>query len=159
MCAAPWPRQARRIEAFSETRFRRLRRQAVAVARAIRAGRARATAAAQVPQVDGAVLRDLVAEEAAGAQFVDIPVNRSSWTSTSVQVAAGEQLTWLAWGFAHIIALEIGGGPRNLLCSRVSGGAVQQSTRDTLTFTADRAGQVELASVFPGEMQQVLARR
>jgi hypothetical protein len=144
------------MDAFREPRLRRSRRQAVTIARAIRAGRARAKAAPpQVPQVDGAALRDLVAEAAADAQLVDIPVNRPPWATTGVQVAAGEQVTWLAWGFGYAVKpLGIGARPRNLLHGRVDGGAAQASTRDTLTFTADRSGHLELASVFPGELRE-----
>jgi Protein of unknown function (DUF3047) len=43
--------------------------------------------------------------------------------------------------------------PRNVLRGRVGDGAARGSARDTLTFTADRDGQVELASVFPGELR------
>jgi hypothetical protein len=51
-------------------------------------------------------------------------------------------------------ALGIGAPPRLLLRGRVDGGALQQSARDTLTFAADRGGEVELGSLFPGEVQQ-----
>jgi hypothetical protein len=105
--------------------------------------------------VDGPALRDLLLEVAAGAQVANIPVNRPPWTSTGLQVAAGEQVTWLAWGFVYIVKpLGIGAPPRLVLRGRIDGGALQESARDTLTFTADRTGEVELASLFPGEVQQ-----
>jgi Protein of unknown function (DUF3047) len=144
------------MDVFREARLRRARRQAVTIVRAIRAGRARAKAAPpQVPRIDGAALRDLLAEVATDAQLVEIPVNRPPWTTTRVQVVAGEQVTWLAWGFVYLLKpLGIGAWPRNMLVGRVAGGTAQQSARDTLTFTADRSGPVEVASLFPGEMQE-----
>jgi hypothetical protein len=42
--------------------------------------------------------------------------------------------------------------PRNVLRGRVGRGAARAGARDTLTFTVDRDGHVELASVFPGEL-------
>ncbi|HET8822321.1 MAG TPA: DUF3047 domain-containing protein [Thermoleophilaceae bacterium] len=143
------------MEAFREGGLRRSARQAVTLGRAARDGRTRVKAAPpKAPQVDGAALRDLVAEAAADAQLVDVVVNRPQWTKTGVEVAAGEQVTWLAWGFVYVVKpLGIGVLPRNALAGRVGGGAVQDSARDTYTFTADRGGDVELASLFPGELQ------
>ena len=143
------------MEAFRETRLRRSRRQAVTIGRAIHAGRARAKSAPQqVPPVNGTALRDLVGQVAATAEFVEIPVNRPPWTTTSLRAAAGEQVTWLAWGFGYIVRwLGIGAGPPNLLHARVGGGAVRASARDTFTFTAEGNGNVELASLFPGEIR------
>ena len=143
------------MEAFRETRLRRTRRQAVTIGRAVRAGRARAKAAPQqAPPVNGTALCDLVGQVAATAQLVEIPVNRPPWTSTRLQADTGDQLTWLAWGFGYVVrSLGIGAGPPNLLHGRVGGGAVQASARDTYTFTADGNGNVELASLFPGEMR------
>jgi hypothetical protein len=143
------------MKAFREGRLRRSVRQAGTIARAIRAGRARVKAAPpKAPQVDGPALRDLVAEAAADAHLVDVACNRPQWTTTGLQVAAGEQVTWLAWGFAYVIKpLGIGVRPRNALGGRVRGGALQHSARDTFTFSADRDGHVELASLFPGELR------
>ena len=40
-----------------------------------------------------------------------------------------------------------------VLIGRVGDGPAQDSARDTLTFTADREGPVELRSRFPGELR------
>lgn len=121
------------MEAFREGRLRRSVRQAVTIARAVRAGRARVKAAApRAPLIDGPALRDLVAEAAADAQLVDLACNRPQWTTSGLRVAAGEQVTWLAWGFAYVIKpLGIGVWPRNALGGRVTGGALEHSARDT----------------------------
>jgi plastocyanin len=144
------------MEAYREGTLRRSARQAVTIVRALRAGRTQAKRArAEVPQVDGLALRDLLAEVAADARSVRVTVNRAQWTRTGMQVAAGDQVTWLAWGLAHVVApLGISVWPHFALGGRIHGGAVQQSGRDTLTFTADRNGHVELASLFPGEARE-----
>jgi hypothetical protein len=137
--------------AFREPRLRRARRQAVTLPRAIRAARARIKAEAPRPPVDGVALRDLLAEVAADARLVDVQVNKPPWTAAGVHVAAGEQVTWLAWGAAYLARpLGIGWGPAFMLLGRVGDGPAQDSARDTLTFTADRKGRVELATRFPG---------
>jgi plastocyanin len=144
------------MEAFREGGLPRSVRQAVTIGRAVRAGRARVKAApSQVPQVDGAALRDLVAEAAADAQLVDVAMNRPQWTTTRLHVRVGDQVTWLAWGLACLFKpLGTGVWPRDALAARVGGGALQRSARDTLTFTADRNGHLELASLFPGEVKR-----
>jgi hypothetical protein len=140
------------VEVFREARLRRASRQAVTVARAIRAARARVKAAAPPPAIDGVALRGLLAEVAADARLVDVPVNRPPWTATGVRVAAGERVTWLAWGTAYLARpLGIGWAPSWVLVGRVGDGPAQNSARDTLTFTADRHGPVELANRVPGE--------
>jgi hypothetical protein len=138
--------------------MRRARRQAVTLARAIRAGRARVRAnPPQAPNVDGSLLRELLADVAVDVELVNIRVNRPPWTVTSIEVESGDQVTWLAWGAAHLIKpLGISVSPSLVLCGRVArGGPVHRSPRDTHTFTADRAGTVELASLSPagGELQ------
>src|SRR4051812_44240089 len=83
---------------------RRVGRQAVTLARAGRAARARTKASPpQAPDVDGAALRALVAEVAADAELVDVPVNRPPWKRTRLEVAAGDQVTWLGWGLVHLV--------------------------------------------------------
>jgi Protein of unknown function (DUF3047) len=101
---------------------------------------------------DGSRLRDLLVETAADAELVEIRVNRPPWTHTTMQVAAGEQVTWLAWGAVHLLkALGVSARPSLVLGGRIDGGGpVHQGSRDTLTFTAARAGPVELASLSPG---------
>jgi hypothetical protein len=58
-----------RAEAYREGRFRRMRRQAATITRAVRAGRARVRAAPVDASVDGEALRELVAE--AAAELID----------------------------------------------------------------------------------------
>lgn len=143
------------MDAFREGALRRSVRQAVTIGRAVRAARARVKAAPpHSPEVDGVALRELLAEVGTDAQLVRVPANRCRWTTTGVQCQVGEQVTWLAWGRAYVVKLlGVGVWPRFALGGRVSGGAVQQSGRDTFTFTADRDGQLELASLFPGEVR------
>jgi hypothetical protein len=143
------------MEAFREARLRRTRRQAVTLARAVRAARARVKAEAPRTPIDGAALRDLLAEVGADARLVDVPVNRPPWTATGIHVAAGEQVTWLAWGTAYMARpLGIGFGPASALIGRVGDGPAMDSARDTFTFTAPCEGPVELASRFPGEPRE-----
>jgi hypothetical protein len=143
------------MDAFREARLRRARRQAVTLARAIRAGRARVKAEAPRPPIDGVALRNLLAEVAADARLVGIRVNRPPWTAAGIHVATGEQVTWLAWGTAYVARpLGIGFGPSVVMIGRVGDGPAQDSARNTFTFTADREGPVELASRFPGEPRE-----
>ncbi len=143
------------MDAFREPKLRRAGRQVVTLARAIRAARARVKAQAPRPPIDGVALRNLLAEVAADARLVDVPVNRPPWTAAGVHVAAGEQVTWLAWGTTYLARpLGIGFGPSIALIGRVGDGPAQDSARDTLTFTADREGPVELGSRPPGEPRE-----
>jgi len=141
--------------AVRESALRRSARRAVTFGRAIRAGRARATTTqAPMPQIDGAALRDLLAQAGAVAELVRVAINRPAWTPTNVHAAAGDQVTWFAWGYAYVIKpLGVGVWPRFALGGRVNHGTVQQSARDTYTFVADRLGPIELASLFPGELR------
>jgi hypothetical protein len=92
------------MHAFREAKLRRAQRQTVTMARAMRAGRARAkTSPPKAPRVHGTALRELLAEVAAEAHLVDVPVNRAPWATTGLQVAAGEDVTWLAWGMVNLI--------------------------------------------------------
>jgi hypothetical protein len=145
-----------RPAAFRETAHRRWRRQASTVARAVPAGRARAKAdpARGVAPVDGEALRDLAATVAADVRLVRVPVNQRPWTPTGLAVAAGDDVSWLAWGSPHLIwPLSVAVRPRLTLRGRVDDGAPQDGARDTLTFRADRAGELRLSSVYPGELQ------
>ena len=144
-----------RIGAYREGRLRRTRRQAVTIARAVRAGRARVRATPADPAVDGEALRNLIAEAADEARVVEVPVNRPPWTTSGMRAASGELVTWLAWGRAYLIRpLGLGVGPSLGLLGRVQGGAAEMSARETFTFTADRDGPIELGGRFPGELQQ-----
>lgn len=145
------------MQVFREGRLRRVRRQAVTVVRAIRAGRARARSSpVDEPDVDGAALEACLADAGAEARLVDVPMNRPPWRSSEVLVSAGDRVTWLAWGVAHLVKPLGAFVPvEAVLAVRVAGGAVQRSARPTQTFTADRDGVVELGPLFPagGEVQ------
>lgn len=118
--------------------------------RAIRAGRARMKSEAPQPLVDGVTLRDLLDEVAADARLVDVRVNRPPWTAAGIHVAAGERVTWLAWGAAYVAKpLGIGWGPSMVLIGRVRDGPAQDSARDTLTFDADREGPSRAGEPLP----------
>jgi hypothetical protein len=143
------------MEVFRERKLRRARRQAVTLARAIRAGRARAKATPRPPQVDGEALRDLLEQAAAEARLVEVAANRRPWMATGLRIGVGEEVTWLAWGRAYLIKpLAIGVKPSLGLLGRVGDGRPQESARDSLTFTADRDGPLELAGRLPGELQE-----
>jgi hypothetical protein len=127
----------------------------VTIAQAVRAGRARVRATPPDAIVDGEALRELVAEAAAKAQLVDIPVNHRAWTATRIEVARGEAVTWLSWGRSYLIRpLGLGVGPSLGLLGRVHGGPPQMSARNTFTFAADRDGLIEFSARFPGELQK-----
>ncbi|MBV8999248.1 MAG: DUF3047 domain-containing protein [Solirubrobacterales bacterium] len=145
------------MEVFKESRPKRARRQAVTVVHAIRAGRARARSSPVTePEVDGAALRSCLAEAGADARLIDVPMNRPPWRPSGVRVSAGDQVTWLAWGVAHLLKPLGAFVPvEAVLAVRVPGGVAQRSARPTYTFTADRDGVVELGPLFPagGEVQ------
>jgi hypothetical protein len=142
--------------AFRETAYRRGRQQATTLARAVRTGHARAKADPRrhVAPVDAAALRDLVATVAAGVRLVRVPVNQPPWAPTGLAVTAGDDVSWLAWGSPHLVwPLSVAVRPRLTLRGRVDDGAPQDGARDTVTFRADRAGELRLGSVYPGELQ------
>jgi pimeloyl-ACP methyl ester carboxylesterase len=144
------------LHVFREAAYRRWRRQAVTLARAVRAGRTRAKAdpgRAAAP-VDGQALRDLVATVAADAQLVRVPVKQPPWTPTGLAVTTGEEVSWLAWGSLHLLRpLTLALRPRLALRGRVADGVPVEGARDTVTFRADRMGELRLGSVYPGELQ------
>jgi hypothetical protein len=142
--------------AFRETAYRRWRRQPTTLAGAVRAGRARAKMDPRRhgTPVDAAALRDLVATVAADARLVRVPVNKPPWTPTSLVVTAGDDVSWLAWGSPHLVwPLSVEVRPRLTLRGRVDDGVPQDGARDTVTFRADRTGELRLGSVYPGELQ------
>jgi hypothetical protein len=130
-------------------------RRAGTVARAVRAGRARSKSSSfEATQIDGSALCALLGTVADDVQLVHVPASRRRWTPSSIRVEAGDHITWLAWGTAYVIRpLAVGVRPRFALAGRVGRGPVQQSGDDGFTFTSDRDGRVELASLFPGELQ------
>ena len=108
-----------------------------------------------VASVDGQALRDLVAGTVAGdARLVRVPVNQPPWTPTGLAVTAGEDVSWLAWASPRLLRPL---GPalcsRLVLRGRAGDGVPVQGTRDTVTFRADRTGQLRLGSAYPGELQ------
>jgi hypothetical protein len=125
------------------------------MARAIRAGHRRARETPSTPPpVDGVALRNLLVEVAADAQLLRVTINRPRWTTTKIATTSGEQVTWLAWGRARLVKpLPISVEPHFALAGRVHGGQVHASEHDTYTYTADHDGNVELASLFPGELR------
>ncbi len=142
--------------AFRETAYRRGRRRASTLVRAVRAGRARAKTDPRrhVAPVDGAALRDLVATVAADARLVQVPVKQPPWTPAGLVVTAGDDVSWLAWGSPYLVwPLNAAVRPRLTLRGRVDGGVPQDGARDTVTFRTDRAGGLRLGSVYPGELQ------
>ena len=142
--------------AFRERAYRRWRRQASTLARAVRAGRARAKSdpGPDVAPVDGQALRDLAATVAADARLVRVPVKHPPWTPTGLAVTAGEDVSWLAWGSLHLVwPLTVALRPRLALRGRVDDGVPQEGARDTVTFRADRTGELQLGSLYPGELQ------
>jgi hypothetical protein len=144
------------MDAFRETAYRRWRRQVPTLARAVRAGRSRAKSGPPraIAPVDGAALRDLVATVAADARLVRVPVKRPPWTPTRLAVTTGENVSWLAWGSLHLMRpLTVALRPRLALRGRVDDGVPQESAGDTVTFRADRTGELRLGSVYPGELQ------
>jgi hypothetical protein len=144
------------MDAFREAAYRRWSRQASTLSRAVRAGRARAKSGPRcdVAPVDGEALRDLADTVAADTRLVRVPVNQSPWTPTGLAVTAGENVSWLAWGSLHLVRpLGAALRPRLALRGRVDDGVPQESARDTVTFRADRTGELRLGSVYPGELQ------
>jgi hypothetical protein len=126
------------------------------LARAARAGRARAKADPRrdVAPVDGQALRDLAATVAADVRLVRVPVNQPPWTPTGLAVTTGQHVSWLAWGSPYLLRpLGAALRPRLVLRGRIDDGVPQEGARDTVTFRADRTGELRLGSVYPGELQ------
>src|SRR5215469_15808473 len=127
------------------TACRRWPRQASTMARAVRAGHARAIPDPRrgVAPVDGETLRDLVATVAQDARLIRVPVNRPPWTPTGLAVTTGQDVSWLAWGSPHLVwPLAVALRPRLTLRGRVDDGVPHDGTHDTVTFRAGRAGEL-----------------
>jgi Protein of unknown function (DUF3047) len=114
----------------------------------------------KIPDVEAVGVRELADRIAAsGAKggleshhLVEVPVDRPPWHDTGIDLAEGEQVTWLAGGRVYLsTVLDIFVGPHFQLWARVGDGAIFRGTRATHTFRADRAGRLRLASYFPGE--------
>jgi pimeloyl-ACP methyl ester carboxylesterase len=142
--------------AYRETAYRRRFRQAWTVTRAVRAGRARGKSdrGREVAPVGGEALRGLVATVAADARLVQVPANQPPWTPTGLAVTTGEDVSWLAWGTLYLLRpLGAALRPRLVLRGRAGDGVPVEGARDTVTFRADRTGELRLGSVYPGELQ------
>jgi Protein of unknown function (DUF3047) len=141
------------MDAFWETAYRRRARQAWTL---MRAGRARANTdprRAGAP-VDGEALGGLVSTVAADARLVRVPVKQPLWAPTGLAVTVGDEVSWLAWGSLHLVRpLGVALRPRLALRGRVGDGVPVEGGRDTLTFRADRTGELRLCSAYPGELQ------
>lgn len=143
------------MDAFREPMLRRARRQAVTIPAAVRNGRARAKAIQTPRPPAGPALRDLLAATGAEATLIDVPVDRPPWTATPLQVHAGDQVTWLAWGRTYLIKpLAVGVAAALDLMCRIGEGQPHQGTRNTMTVTADRDGPLQVACRFPGWLRE-----
>jgi pimeloyl-ACP methyl ester carboxylesterase len=142
--------------AFRDTAYRHWAHQAWTLARAVRArgARPKADPRRDAAPADAQALRDLVATVAADARLVRVPVNQPPWTPTGLAVTTGEDVSWLAWGSLHLIRpLGAALRPRLTMRGRVGDGAPVEGARDTVTFRADRTGELRLGSLYPGELQ------
>lgn len=97
--------------------------------------------------------RELPADAVAQGQLVEVKGNRPPWTGTGVVVEAGERVSTFATGRVTLArALDVWFGPNFQLWMRVGDlGPVFRGTRATHSFEATAAGELELASYFPGE--------
>jgi hypothetical protein len=100
----------------------------------------------------GPVLQAAPSGLLAGSDFLFLPGDRPPWLDTGIDLAAGESVTWLAAGRVVLSRLfDIFVEPHFQLWARVGDGEVFSGTRASHTFTADRAGRLQLASYFPGQ--------
>ena len=139
------------MQVFREAKPRRIRRQLATMTNAVRAGRSRAKNHDPRQTVDSDALLRLIKPACDDVELVRVPVNRRPWTSTTVHVQSGDQITWLAWGHVDLIK-PLGScvGPSIGLLCRVRDGKTRESGRATMSFTADRIGPVEVACRLPG---------
>jgi hypothetical protein len=117
---------------------------------AVRVGRSRAKSQEPAKPVNGEKLLQVLSAVGADVQLIQVPVSRPPWTATTIEVSAGDQITWLAWGYVDLIKpLGARVGPSTGFLCRVGDGKPQESGRNIGTFTADRSGPVEVAGRFP----------
>ena len=120
------------MDAYREAAYRRWRRQAWTLARAVRAEAARAKAdpGRAVTPVDRQALRDLAATVAADARLVRVPVKQPPWTPTALAVTTGEDVSWLAWGSLYLLRpLGAALRPRLVLRGRAGDGVPVEGAR------------------------------
>lgn len=86
-------------------------------------------------------------ERVVAVRFVHLPADVPPWTSTGIDVRAGDWVTLLASGrLVLAAALDIWLPPRVALWARVAGrGPILNGTRDTTSFRAVHDGMLELA--------------
>jgi hypothetical protein len=86
-------------------------------------------------------------------RFVELPATRPPWTGTGLHLVQGQALTWLATGRVYLSrALDIWVEPSFQLWGRIGDhGEVFRGTRTTHSFVAGHAGELHVASYFPGE--------
>jgi hypothetical protein len=83
---------------------------------------------------------------------IDVPANRVPWLSTTVELNAADEATWLAGGRVWLSgALDVWVGPGFALWGRIGArGPIFSGTANTHTFAAHHEGRLELGSGFPG---------
>lgn len=76
---------------------------------------------------------------------LSLPSDQMPWTSTGIQVAAGDHVSLFGSGFIRWSdEQEIGAGAKFHLWGRVRGGRTFNCTRDTTSTVADRSGTLEV---------------
>jgi len=85
--------------------------------------------------------------------LVAVPVDRPPWTDTGLDLAPGECATIFGAGRAWVSrALDLWTRPQFQLWARVGdAGPIFNGTRDSHSFTAERAGRLSLGTHFPGQ--------
>lgn len=88
----------------------------------------------------------------AAHRWVVLPATHPPWSTSGLELAAGDAVTWFAAGRVHLSrALDIWVPPSFQLWARVgAAGTVLRGTRDTHTFQSATGGALQLASYFPG---------
>lgn len=96
--------------------------------------------------------REVQAACIAGAELVHLPANVPPWSTTSLDVEAGDEITLLASGRVALSEeLGLSGGPRLYLWGRIgSRGSVWNGAQDTHTLRAEESGRLGLA-IYQGE--------
>jgi hypothetical protein len=78
--------------------------------------------------------------------------NQVDWIDTGIEVAAGEQFSLFAAGVAWIARpLDLGLEARIVIWWRIEGGPICRMADNTSTFTAERAGRLQVINGFVGQ--------
>lgn len=136
-------------------RLRRSRQrlhEARTVARAARRARRRPDEPERFGRDDLERLRSaLPAGAVADVRLVELPARGSPWTATGIALRAGDEVTTFAAGRVYLSrALDVRFAAGNQLWFRAGGAPIFRGTRASHTFTAERDGDLELASHPPG---------